>query len=189
MTQRKGRLFIISGPSGAGKSTLIKDSLQQLEGFVKSVSYTTRPIRHNEKEGKNYRFVTKAQFKDMIDHDQFLEWASYSGHLYGTSADFVNHKLVQGQNVILEIDVKGAMQVKERTPDVYMIFITLTCLSEARHRLIGRGTDDEKQIEKRLVIASEEMGYKKYYDCIIVNNNYNEALLNLKNVLNSQKGR
>ena len=185
----KGRLFIISGPSGAGKSTLIKGTLKNLSGFVKSISYTTRPIRHNELEGKHYQFVSEEQFEDMVERDKFLEWARYSGYLYGTPAEFVNCKIRQGKNVILEIDVRGAMQVKQKVKDVFMIFITLTCLSEIRDRLIGRGTDDEAEIEQRMAIAAREIKFKKHYDCIIVNNNYNEALSNLKEVLNSHKGR
>jgi len=186
---KKGRLFIISGPSGAGKSSLINDSLKGLEGFVKSVSVTTRPKRINEQRGKHYRFVTEQQFRKMIGEGKFLEWARYCGYLYGTPADFVNRKLSQGKNVILEIDVKGAMQVKQKAKGAYMIFITTTSLSEARERLLGRGTDIAPEIEKRLAVAAQEMKYQKHYDCIIVNNNYNEALLNLKEVLFREKGR
>ncbi len=185
----KGRLFIISGPSGAGKSTLINDVLKDLRDFEKSLSFTTRPIRDNEKMGKHYRFVSQKDFKKLIEEDKFLEWASYCGHLYGTPSESVDKKLKEGKNVILEIDVQGAMQVKEKVKDVYMIFITPTCLSEARERLRRRGTDVDEEIEKRIAAGSEEMESKKYYDCIIVNNNYNEALLNLKEELNREKGR
>ncbi|MGM0364935.1 MAG: guanylate kinase [Actinomycetota bacterium] len=186
---KKGRLFIISGPSGAGKSTLIGESLKDLKDFEKSISCTTRPVRRNEEKGKHYRFVTEEKFKEMIEEGKLLEWASYCDYLYGTPADFVNRKLQEGINVILEIDVQGAMQVKEKAGDAYMIFIAPTSLSEARQRLMGRGTDIAPEIEKRLAVAEQEMKYKKYYDCIIVNNNYNEALLNLKEVLNREKGR
>jgi guanylate kinase len=185
----KGRLFIISGPSGAGKSSLIKDILKSLEGFEKSISVTTRPQRENERDGRHYHFLTEQQFREMIEKEELLEWARYCGYLYGTPGGFVKQELGRGKNVILEIDVQGAMQVKKKIRDAYMIFITPTSLSEARKRLLYRGTDIGSEIDKRMAVALQEVKYQKYYDCIIVNNNYNEALLNLKEVLNREKGR
>ncbi len=183
----KGRLFIISGPSGVGKSNLINDALDGLQSFVKSVSVTTRPKRNNESRGKKYRYINKKHFEELVDKDLLLEWASYCDYLYGTPKDFVEKKLKEGKNIILEIEVKGAMQVKEKIKDAYLIFINITSLKDLEDRLIKRSTDSLDEIKKRMKIAEEEIKFQKYYDCIIVNNNYNEALQNLKYVLNLQK--
>ncbi|MDZ7836469.1 MAG: guanylate kinase [Actinomycetota bacterium] len=185
---KQGKIFVISGPSGAGKSSLIRDALKDMKGFVKSLSVTTRTMRSNEKKNKHYRFISESQFQGLIEEDKLLEWADYCGYLYGTLVDFVTEKIKQGINVILEIEVKGAMKVKKKISDAYMIFITTTSVEELERRLLGRNTDDRSQIEKRIEVAEEELKYTKYYDCIIVNNNYNETLLNLKSVLNREKG-
>jgi guanylate kinase len=184
----KGRLFIISGPSGVGKSNLINDALGGLNNFMKSVSVTTRPKRNNESRGKKYRYISKKHFGELVDKNLLLEWANYCDYLYGTPKDFVEKKLEKGKNIVLEIEVKGAMQVKEKIKDVYLIFINITSLKDLEDRLIKRGTDSLDEIKKRMKIAKEEIKFQKYYDCIIVNNNYNEALQNLKYVLNLQKG-
>ena len=190
-----GRLFVISGPSGVGKSSLINDILNDLSGFVKSISITTRPKRKDEVIGKQYRFVTKEEFEDLIRKDSFLEWASYCGYLYGTPKEFVLNQLKAGKNVILEIEVKGAMQIKSKIKDAFLIFITVASLKQLeerimklKDRLVKRGTDDTREIKKRMDVARNELKYEKYYNCIIVNNNYNEALINLKHVLLSQRG-
>ena len=185
----KARLFVISGPSGSGKSSLIADALKKLKNFEKSVSATTRAKRPGEEEGKQYFFTTREKFSDMIEDGLFLEWASYAGDFYGTPEKFVRQKLDSGINVILEIEVQGAMQIKEKAGDAFFIFIITTSREELKKRLVNRGTDSPEEIEERLKIASHELDYKKHYDCIIVNNNYNEALQNLISVLNSQSGK
>lgn len=192
---RYGRLFVISGPSGVGKSSLINDTLNDLSGFAKSISVTTRPKRKNEITGKQYRFVNREEFKDLIKKDSFLEWASYCNYLYGTPKKFVMDQLNAGKNIILEIEVKGAMQVKSKIKDAFLIFITVASMkqleeriSRLKNRLVKRGTDDADEIKMRMNVAKNELKYEKYYNCIIVNNNYNEALINLKHVLLSQRG-
>lgn len=184
----KGKLFVISGPSGVGKSSLIAGVLGKLSGFVKSVSVTTRPKRKNEVNGTQYKFVTDKEFKELIEKDLLLEWANYAGYLYGTPKEFVLSELNSGKNVILEIEVKGAMQVKSKIKDAYLIFITVPSLKNLEERLKKRGTDNLIEINRRMEIAKEELKYEKYYDCIIVNNNYNEALYNLEYVLNLKGG-
>jgi len=181
----KARLFVVSGPSGSGKSSLIADVLKYFNDFEISISATTRPMRKEEAQGKQYHFITEKEFEDLIKKGNFLEWARYCGYYYGTPKKSVSDKLAAGINIILEIEVKGAMQIKEKIDDVFYIFILTTAIDELKKRLIKRGTDSLEEIEKRLVIAREELEYKKHYDCIIVNNNYNEALQNLKNVLKS----
>lgn len=185
----EARLFVISGPSGSGKSSLISDALKYLNNFEKSVSATTRRMRKNEEQGKQYYFTSEEKFREMIENGHFLEWASYAGDLYGTPEEYVRMRLGEGINVILEIEVQGAMQIREKIKDAYFIFILTTSMDELRQRLVNRGTDSLEEIEKRLEIAVLELKYKKYYDCIIVNNNYNEALLNLISVLERISGK
>lgn len=185
--KKRGRLFVISGPSGVGKSSLINDALNDLGEFVRSVSVTTRPKRENEVCGKQYKYVSEEDFRMLIEKDLLLEWATYSGHLYGTPKEFVMNQLNLGKNVILEIEVNGAMQVKKKIKDTYLIFITVPSLKQLEDRLIKRGMNDINEIRERMKIAKDELKFEKYYDCIIVNNNYNEALFNLKYTLNSEK--
>jgi len=185
--KKKGILIIISGPSGVGKSSLADDALEGLEGFERSVSVTTRPMRKNETEGNKYNFISKEDFDKLIKEDKLLECTEYCDFQYGTPGDFVEKKLNQGKNVILEIEVNGAMQVKKKVKDAYLIFIVTSNISDLKKRLKNRNTESERDIEKRLKTAEEELKYQCYYDCIIVNNDYNEALLNLKQVLLLQK--
>ncbi|HEX7560849.1 MAG TPA: guanylate kinase [Candidatus Humimicrobiaceae bacterium] len=185
--KKKGRLIIVSGPSGVGKSSLTDDALKDLEGFERSVSVTTRPRRKNEVDGYKYNFISKEDFDNLIKKDKLLEWAKYCDFQYGTPLDFVEEKLKQGKNVILEIEVQGAMQVKKKIKDAYLIFIVTSNISDLKKRLKNRDTESEDNIEKRLKAAGQELKYQCYYDCIIVNNDYNEALLNLKQVLLLQK--
>ncbi len=183
----RGKLIVISGPSGAGKSTLIEDALKSVKGFIKSVSVTTRPKRKNETEGIKYKFITKKEFEKMESEGSLLECASYCDFNYGTPKSFVEQKLSEGLNVILEIEVKGAIQVKEKMRDVFMIFIIPPNIKMLEKRLKKRNTEHLTDIEKRVRTALEELKYQHLYDCIIVNNDYNEALQNLKQVLISLK--
>jgi guanylate kinase len=185
--KKKGKLIIVSGPSGVGKSSLTDDALKDLEGFERSVSVTTRPKRKNETDGDKYNFISKEDFNIIVKEDKLLEFAEYCDFQYGTPLDFVEKKLKQGKNVILEIEVCGAMQVKKKIKDAYLIFIVTSNISDLKERLKNRDTESAENIEKRLKAASEELKYQCYYDCIIVNNDYNEALLNLKQVLLLQK--
>lgn len=185
----RGKLFIVSGPSGSGKSSLINDIVSKSDNFVRSISVTTRPRRKNETCGCQYHFVSNNEFDELIEKNMLLEWAFYAGYLYGTPKNFVTENLNKGKNVILVIEVQGAMQVIKKMKGAYLIFITTSSFKELEERIKKRGTDNSEEIKMRLGIAKSEMDHMKHYDCIIVNNNYNEALLNLKEVLNSQKGR
>jgi guanylate kinase len=187
MKKKKGRIFVISGPSGTGKSTLINSVLEEIDDFVRSISVTTRPRRHAGYDKYKYRFISDEQFEEMIKNAELLEYAKFSNYYYGTPKKFVYDTLEQGINVILEIEVQGAMQVKSKIKDAYMIFVLTSDFKSLKNRLVKRNTESVEEIEQRLNIAREELKYQKYYDCIIVNNDYNEALLNLKYVLNKQK--
>jgi guanylate kinase len=187
MENKKGRLFVISGPSGAGKSTLINSVLEEFEDFTRSVSVTTRPKRNDSSDKERYRFLTDKQFEEMISNDDLLEYAEFCDYYYGTPKKFVKEMLSRGINVILEIEVQGAIQIKKKIKDAYMIFILTPDRESLKKRLKNRNTENCEQIKKRMLIANEELKYQKHYDCIIVNNDYNEALLNLKYILNKEK--
>jgi len=183
---KNGTLFVISGPSGAGKSSLVREALAKVGNLVRSVSATTRPPRKGEVHGKNYYFVKKDEFEKMIEKDELLEWADYCGYYYGTPLKYVNDNLKKGINIILEIEVIGAMKVKKIIPEAYLIFITVFNIMQLEKRLRKRATECEEAITARIKKAREEMESEKYYDCIIINNNYNEALKNLMHVLTSK---
>jgi len=187
MKKKKGRVFVISGPSGAGKSTLINSVLDELDGFTRSVSVTTRPKREDGSDRYKYRFISEEQFKELIKNEELLEYAKFSNYYYGTPKEYVQNMIEQGINVILEIEVQGAMQIKEKIKNSYLIFVLTSDTETLKDRLVKRNTESNEEIEKRLKIAMEEFEYQKYYDCIIVNNDYNEALLNLKYILNNQR--
>ncbi|MHB8277809.1 MAG: guanylate kinase [Candidatus Humimicrobiaceae bacterium] len=184
----RGTLFVISGPSGVGKSTLVREALSELDNFTRSTSATTRSARTGEVQGKNYHFLSETEFKKMIENKQLLEWVEYCGYYYGTPVKFVEDNLSKGINVVLEIEVIGAMKVKKTMPDAYLIFITVSDTVQLEKRLRKRATECETVILNRIEKAKEEMKYEKYYDCIIINNNYNEALKNLLHVLTSKSG-
>ena len=183
---KNGTLFVISGPSGAGKSSLVREALAKVDNLVKSVSVTTRPPRKGEVNGKNYFFAKKDEFEKMIEKGELLEWANYCDYYYGTPLNYVDDNLKRGISIILEIEVIGAMKVKKIIPDAYFIFITVFSIRQLEKRLRKRATECEEAIVARIKKAREEMEYEKYYDCIIINNNYNEALKNLTNVLTSK---
>jgi guanylate kinase len=181
-----GTLFVVSGPSGAGKSSLVREALAKADNLVRSVSATTRLPRKGEVDGKNYYFVNKEEFEKMIEKGDLLEWANYCGYYYGTPLKYVTDNLKKGINIILEIEVVGAMKVKKIIPDAYLIFISVFDIAQLEKRLRKRATECEEDIISRIKKAREEMEFQKYYDCIIINNNYNEALKNLMHVLTSK---
>lgn len=185
MSQRmsRGRLFVVSGPSGVGKGTLLKLVLPTLPNVLYSISVTTRPPRQNEVDGRDYFFVTEEEFKRMIEEGEFLEWAEVYGHLYGTPRRWVERKLAEGFDVVLEIDVQGAMQVKEKCSEAVLIFILPPSMEELRRRIEGRALDSHEEIEKRMSKAEWEMSFKDKFDYQIVNDDLNEAAKKLRSIL------
>ena len=165
----KGTLFVVTGPSGAGKGTVLNRVFQQIEKLHFSVSATTRAPREGEVDGVNYHFMTKEQFESLIAQDRFLEHAQYVGNYYGTPMAPVEEKLEQGIDVLLEIEVQGALKVMEKCPDAVSVFIAPPSLDELASRLRGRGTETEETITKRLNTATWECSQMPKYQYIVVN--------------------
>ena len=166
---KRGKLLIISGPSGVGKGTGLGELLAQSGDFVGSVSATTRAPREGEKEGVNYFYKSREEFESMIKNNELLEYATYNENYYGTPKAYVDSKIDEGKNVIIEIEVQGAMQVKKLVPDAVMIFIAPESKEILRARLTGRGTEEADVIADRIAIAEKELRACLMYDYITVN--------------------
>jgi guanylate kinase len=171
----RGRLIVVSGPSGAGKSTLIKASLQALPELAYSVSATTRAPRPGEVEGRDYIFISREEFERWIEEGRFLEWAEYSGNLYGTPEQKVEEFLDEGKSVILELELQGARQVQTKRPDAVMVFVRAPSLEETRRRLTGRATETEEALESRLATAVGEVAAADEFDYEVVNEDRERA--------------
>lgn len=174
-----GSLFIVAAPSGAGKTTLVRKLLEQDKAVQLSISYTTRPPRPGEQDGREYNFVDAAQFRAMRERGDFLEWAEVHGNFYGTSRVWLKDQMDAGRDVLLEIDWQGAQQVRKQFPEAVGIFILPPSLAELERRLRGRGTDSEEVISRRLTAAVGEMRHVDEFDFAIINNDLDEALKDL----------
>ena len=172
---RKGNLFVISGPSGAGKGTLVALLISAVPDAWVSVSATTRKPREGEIDGESYYFVSRDEFMNMAANDELLEWAEYSGNCYGTPVSRVREHMALGNQVILEIDVQGAFQVREKIPEAKLIFIEPPSLEELERRLRSRNTEDENVIRSRLQAAKVELSRKEEYDIQLVNDDLDQA--------------
>ena len=178
-----GRLFVISGSSGVGKGTVIKEFLSKHGDYKLSVSCTTRSPREGEIDGINYFFITKDEFRHNIETGEFLEWAEFSGNMYGTKKAYVERKLSEGKNLILEIDTKGALQVKKIMPEAVLIFILPPSLEELEARLRGRHTETEEAIQKRLGSIKKEMENSELFDYKVVNDSISNAVSRLEEIM------
>lgn len=172
---RKGNLFVLSGPSGAGKGTLVKQVLQRIPDAWVSVSATTRQPRPGEVDGKDYFFLDQSRFDELVSQNGFLEWAHVHGNSYGTLRSRVQERMNEGAQVILEIDVQGAFQVKKAMPEAHLIFIEPPSLEELERRLRGRGTETEEVICKRMKTAEVELAQKMEYDVQVINDELERA--------------
>lgn len=191
MTQRKkrGQLIVLSGPSGVGKSTVIAELLHERPNTYFSVSYTTRKPRVGEADGVNYNFVSTETFEAMIAREEFLEYARYVDHYYGTSLRLINDKLESGMDVILDIEVQGAARVRKKCPDAVLIFIIPPSFEELSRRLHGRQTEQEDVIEGRLKKAREEFREVHNYDYLVVNDKVSDAAAQISAILIAESCR
>lgn len=188
--QRNGLLLVVSGPSGVGKGTLVKALMDRNSRIRMSVSATTRTPRPGEIEGVHYFFKTEDEFKAMVDRGEFLEYIHVFGSkYYGTPRSFVEQQLENGYDVILEIDVQGAMKVKQAFPDAVLMFITAPSMSEIKSRLIGRGTETMEQVEKRFATAFEEIKMIPQYDYVIINDVIDVAVHHMEAILEAERCR
>ncbi|MDR1018336.1 MAG: guanylate kinase [Lachnospiraceae bacterium] len=186
---KRGILVVVSGFSGAGKGTLMKNLLLQHNDYALSISATTRKPRSGEEEGREYFFKTKEEFETMIENGDLIEYANYVGNYYGTPKDYVEDKLSQGKDVILEIELQGALKVKERFPKTLLLFVIPPSVSELKKRLIGRGTESEEVINARINRAKEESKYIKDYDYLIVNDDLNICTNELHQIIQNEHYR
>lgn len=182
----KGILIIISGPSGSGKGTVV-EKLKADSSYALSISATTRQPRNYEQDGVHYFFKSTDEFKKMIEEGKLLEWAEFCGNFYGTPKDYVMGKLNEGLNVILEIEVQGAAQIKKIFPEAVTVFLIPPDKEELRKRLIGRGTEDMDTVEKRLKRASEEIELLPHYDFVVVNDTVENAVKRINTVVKAAK--
>jgi guanylate kinase len=180
-------VFIISAPSGSGKSTLVNGARERVLGLQFSISYTTRPPRGCEVNGREYFFVTRDEFEDMVRRDEFLEHADVFGNYYGTARRFLHTAQKAGEDLLLDIDVQGAAQIKRKIPDAVSIFILPPDRKTLEARLRDRGQDAEKVIERRLATATREIENYEKYDYILVNDRLDESIEALRSILVSER--
>jgi len=183
----KGRVYIISGPSGTGKDTLMKKLFEKLPELAFSISSITRPIRSDEVPGEKYNFISHEQFEKMLAEDEFLEHNLYVGNYYGTPKTPVINCIEKGQDILIEVDVNGVAQIREKMPDVVTIFILPPSLEELKRRLTSRGTDSPEVIEKRLNEALREIEGSVDYDFVVVNDRLEKAVDDFINILSVDK--
>ena len=184
-----GTLYVFSAPSGAGKTTLVKALLEQTDDIGVSVSHTTRPPREGEINGKDYNFVSQDDFKSLIEQSAFLEHAQVFDNFYGTSQIWVEQELEVGRDVILEIDWQGAQQIRQQMPDMVSVFILPPSREELLKRLTGRGTDTQDVIDRRMHDAVSEMSHYGEFDYIIINDDFDLALQELRSIVLARRQR
>lgn len=185
----RGMLIVVSSPSGGGKGTLIDRVLKIVDGVSYSVSYTTRAPRAGEKNGREYFFVSTAEFEEMIRRDEFLEWANVYGHLYGTHRQQVESERASGSDIILEIDVQGAESIRRKVADPVTVFILPPSFELLRERLVARNTDSPADLERRLRGAPGEVEQYKFFDYVILNDDINRASSQLAAVIYAERAR
>ena len=185
----RGKLLVISGPSGAGKSTVVAKVIEGRTDICFSTSVTTRSPRPGEVHGREYFFVDFERFREMVENDELLEHAEYVANRYGTPRSYVEKRLDEGMNVLLDIEVQGARQVRKKMPEAILIFIAPPSLVELERRLRGRGTDTERAIEGRLIRARQEYQEADFYDYLIVNDDIDKAAAKLNAIIEAEHCR
>ncbi len=184
---RKGTLYVVTGPSGAGKGTVLSRLLEQDGKLYYSISATTRAPRPGERDGVQYYFLSKQEFERKIAENAFLEHARYVDNYYGTLEAPVEDKLNAGFDVLLEIELQGAMQVRRKRPDAVSIFLAPPSFGELAARLRGRGTESEEKVQKRLETAKNEMQHQNEYDFVVINDEVDRAVREIRNILESRR--
>ena len=186
---RRGRLFVVSAPSGAGKTTVVERLIEQMPGLRRSRSFTSRRARPGEADGVDYNFVSRERFEAMIAGGQFLEWAEYAGHLYGTSVVDTERELEQGTDLVLVIEVQGARQVRRHRRSSVLVFLLPPSAEALETRLRGRGEDSEEQIRRRLEVAREELLAVPEYDYVVVNETVEACVEHLHAIILAERAR
>jgi len=186
---QQGILVVVSGFSGAGKGTLMKELLKRYDNYALSVSATTRQPREGEKDGEDYFFVNREYFQQMIEEGRLVEYAQYVNHYYGTPRDYVEKKMAEGKDVILEIEIQGALKVKKRFPDALLIFVTPPSAGELRRRLVGRGTETIEVINARLRRAAEEASVMEAYDYLLINDEIDACVEQMHQLITLQHSK
>ncbi|MCL2718314.1 MAG: guanylate kinase [Lachnospiraceae bacterium] len=181
--EKKGILIVVSGFSGAGKGTLMKKLVSEYEGYALSVSMTTREPRVGEVDGREYYFTSRERFEEVIAADGLIEYATYVDNYYGTPVEYVEKELEAGKDVLLEIEIQGALKVKEKFPSALLLFVMPPSIDELRKRLLKRGTETGEIIEKRLRRAGEEAEGIEFYDYLVINDDLNECVIRLHEII------
>ncbi len=181
--KRKGILIVVSGFSGAGKGTLMKKLMEEYDNYALSISMTTRNPRPGEEDGREYFFVSKEQFEEKIGQDGLIEYANYCGNYYGTPRAYVEQQLEAGKDVILEIEIQGALKIREKFPTALLLFVMPPSAKELRRRLIGRGTETQEVIDQRMHRAMEEAQGIEQYDYIVINDQLEECVKELHAII------
>ncbi|MBO4468218.1 MAG: guanylate kinase [Clostridia bacterium] len=187
MTMNKGMLYIISGPSGSGKDTVLNEVFKRCPELKFSISVITRPMREGETADGKYRFISKAEFEEMIEKDQLLEHNEYVGNYYGTPRKFVEDCLNAGKDVMIEVDVNGARQIREKVPEAVSIFVCPPSFEVLKKRLTDRGTDGPEAVRQRLTESVGEIKKAIDYDYIVINDDLNEAVENTVSIIKASK--
>lgn len=185
----KGKIFVLTGPSGVGKGTIVQGLLKNVENIYLSVSASTREKREGEKEGVNYFFKTKEEFEKMIKEDEFLEWAEFAGNYYGSPKFQINNYLSCGKDILLEIEVQGAKQIKLKCPDAILIFLAPPSFEALEERLIKRQTESLDKVKIRLKKAKEEMKEVSLFNYLVVNDKLDEAIENVTSIIKAERCR
>ena len=187
--ERQGILAVVSGFSGAGKGTLMKELLRRYDNYALSISATTRSPREGEVDGREYFFVSKERFQQMIEEGSLVEYAQYVNHYYGTPKEYVMRQMAQGKDVILEIEIQGALKVKKRFPEALLLFVTPPSAEELCRRLVGRGTETIEVFNARLRRAAEEASGMEAYDYLLINDDIDRCVEEMHSLIQLQHRR